>query len=59
MTVIAIVWSIEAMQFAPTCADVVTTVPSHAIEMAPAGTEIAELFVSFWIAQTIRFVAGP
>jgi hypothetical protein len=37
----------------------VTTVPSQAIEIALAGTDRAELFVSFWIAQMIRFVAGP
>jgi hypothetical protein len=59
VTVISIVWSIDATQVAATWAAVVTTVPSHAIEIALAGTDSAELFVSLWIAQMIRFVAGP
>jgi hypothetical protein len=59
VTVIEIVWSIEAVQFAVTALGVVTTMPSQDIEIWPAGTLNAELFVSFWIAQVIRLLDGP
>ena len=48
-----------ATQFVVTALGVVTIVPSQDIEIRLAGTDSAEFFVSFWIAQVIRFVAGP
>jgi len=49
----------EPTQFAVTSLGVITGVPSHDIEIRPAGTLSAELFVSFWIAQVIRLLDGP
>jgi hypothetical protein len=59
VTVIATVWSIAATQFALTSPAVTMAVPSQVIAIRLAGTDRAELRVSFWIAQVIRFVVGP